>query len=151
MAPLLEFIGRSYGVRHTTFDCGTIEELALRLKKSRRAGYGILYFAGHGQSGKFITDNGEVTLCQISEMMNHRFEGWFVHFGSCSILNVNLKEVKQFKHDTGVRRVSGYRKPVEWSESSAFDVVWLSHLVNEDRLDWELHSKMRKHLGFAYA
>lgn len=149
VAPLLEYIGRSYGVRHTVFDCGTAEELSLRLKKSRKSGYGILYFAGHGKKGKFMLDSGEITLEQLAEMMDERFYGWYVHFGSCSVLDISVKEMKNFKHLTGVYKVSGYRKDVDWKESSALDILWISHLVSGEKFDAEAYASTIRRLGFA--
>lgn len=148
VAPLLEYIGRSFGVRHTTFDCGTIEELALRLGKSHKSGYKILYLAGHGEKGKIFLDNGEVTLEQVAEMMNHRFSDWFVHFASCSVLDVSLKRIRKFKRDTGIAKLSGYRKDVDWKESSALDLIWISHLVSGERFEWEAYASMIDRLKF---
>lgn len=149
VAPFLEYIGRSYGVRHTIFDCGTVEELSLRLGKSHKKGYGILYFAGHGRKGKFLLDGGvEVTLEQLAGMMNGHFNGWYIHFASCSVLNVNLKDAKKFKRDTGAARISGYRKDVDWKESGALDLIWLSHLVSGERFDREFFAPLINRLAF---
>lgn len=149
VSPLIEFIGRMNGVKQTTFTCGTPEELSLRLKKCRRGGYGILYLAGHGEKGEFATETEYVTLSQIAEMMNHRFEGFAVHFGSCAVMQADYDEVLKFKRSTKVRKVSGYKEYVDWSESSAFEVIWLSRLIDGYRLDNKLHSKLIRHLGFS--
>lgn len=127
--PMVEFIGRQFQVKHTTFDCSTPEELHHRLQHGRKVGYGILYFAMHGNNGILKTNGGLVTLEDVARTMGDRYYGWFLHFGSCSTLNVKMNELKSLKRHTGVASISGYKKDVDWTDSAVLDLAWLSYLA----------------------
>ncbi len=129
MAPLVEFIAKSNQVPHAYFTVGTVSELQLRLEKNRKAKFNTLYLCGHGNVGKFFLEQEEVTLERLAEMMDGRYEGWNVHFGSCLIMKTGLPQLRRFKRKIGASRVSGYTKSVDWVESSAWDLLWLSHLA----------------------
>jgi hypothetical protein len=133
VAPIVEFVGNFNNVKHTKFDCGTPAELEFRLGHSRKSGYGILYLAGHGLNGEYFLDHDSVSLEKLAKMMKNRFQGWYIHFGSCLVLNTNEDNIKWFKNITGVWSVSGYKKSIEWVMSSALDLVWLDYMVQGKR------------------
>jgi hypothetical protein len=105
--------------------CNTKEELVHNLKNCnygfRR---GILYLAFHGKPGHIKLGNQlYVSLKELSSYMNHRFERWFIHFGSCAIMKSGAGE---FKYATGASMVSGYNNYVYWVESAAMDMLLFS-------------------------
>lgn len=151
IAPIVEFVGNFWKVKHTRFDCGTPAELELRLRHSRKQGYGILYLAGHGLKGEFWLDKETVTMEKLADMMGDRFNGWHVHFGSCLIM-MDTENALWFKNVVGARSVSGYTTEVDWEESSAMDLIWLGHMVNGHKKPSKEFNKtyrsLMKHLGF---
>lgn len=119
---LLQLIATEYGCPVVHLHANTPEEL---LHNLRNFNYGfrrgLLYLAFHGKPGHIKLGNQQyVSFEELSEMMNHRFAGWFIHFGSCATLR---SDARQFKKDIGASMVSGYNKYVYWIESSAMDVL----------------------------
>jgi hypothetical protein len=104
-------------------------DLEVRLKRGPKRGFGILYLAAHGLRGQIELDGGLITLEELSGMMKRRYEGWAVHFGSCLVMGAPLSDIKAFKRETGAALVSGYEFAVEWIQSSAFEMIWLSVLI----------------------
>ena len=92
----------------------------------------ILYFWGHGSPNALWIGNEEdsdrVSLEQISTEINGGGdweESALVHFGSCSTLRL-IDD--QFLRESGVAAVSGYRVEVDWIDSLAFEMLYMSRI-----------------------
>ena len=91
--------------------------------------YSILYFWGHGSpSALWIGDGGSdrVSLRQISQEITGVCEGSaLVHFGACSTLRLTDDD---FLHESGAAAFSGYRVDVDWIDSLAFEMLYMSRI-----------------------
>lgn len=128
--PMIDAICSGYtGVKHACWPVLTSVDLEVRLRRGPKRGFGILYFAAHGRRGKMDLDGGTISLADLSAMMQKRYDGWSIHFGSCLVMGAPIEDVRKFKRQTGAALVSGYTKEVQWVQSAAFEVAWLSELL----------------------
>jgi hypothetical protein len=110
----------------------------LRWAQKRHSDYPILYLAFHGVPG--AVDIGDrrrndtlVRLDDLSELLEGRCRGRFIHFASCDTLRVDKRHLNRFMRDTGALAVSGYRGDVDWLASAAFE-VFLAGALQENSL-----------------
>jgi hypothetical protein len=122
VVPALELISKTYGAKFSHLTCNTREELNYNLHLLCKRNYDILYFAFHGSPGKIHLHRDEVTLTELAEMMNCRFENWIIHFGTCSTFR-KPKEVEYFARQTRVSLVTGFTRDVDWIESTALELL----------------------------
>jgi hypothetical protein len=131
--PLIRLVAKLYGVKSVHFDIGTREELVHRLQRGRKRGLKVLYIATHGSKGKIEIENpfNALTLDELKFMIGRRFAGWSIHLGTCRTLDVPDEELAQFKKDTGVKVLTGYRKDSYFdSDYYAMEIALLTTLVN---------------------
>jgi hypothetical protein len=148
--PLLETISKLNGIKFTHCSCNTVSEFQFHLYNFTASKiiskYSILYLAFHGHSGRIVlSDQEQLMLEELAELMGQRFRGWSVLLSSCSILCLGEKRIKNFVKQTEVGLVVGYRKDVDWGESISLDLIILDHLVNYSYLAW-----MRKRIETRY-
>ena len=96
--------------------------------------YSILYFWGHGSpNALWLGDEGndQVSLDQISKVITDTWD-WeetgragLVHFGACSTMRLTDDK---FLRASGVAAVSGYRADVDWIDSLAFEMLYMSRI-----------------------
>jgi hypothetical protein len=55
------------------------------------------------------------------------------------------KGAQRFQKSTKAKLVCGYRKQVDWVESGAFDLILLSGLVEDARIDGRVNRLRRKY------
>jgi len=92
-----------------------------------------------------LSDQEQLNLEDLAEIMGNRFKGWSILLSCCSILCLGEKRIKNFINQTQVGLVIGYRKAVDWGESVSFEFILLDHLVNYTYLAW-----MRKRIETRY-
>jgi hypothetical protein len=148
--PLLDTISKLNGTRFTHCPCNTVSEFQFHLYRFTRSKivskYGILYMAFHGHSGRIVlSDQEQLNLEDLADLMGQRFRGWSVLLSCCSILCLGEKRIKNFINQTQVSLVVGYRKAVDWGESISLDLIILDHLVNYSYL-----APMRKRIEKRY-
>jgi|TARA_B100001964_G_C14019267_1_gene503056 hypothetical protein len=135
---------------------GTTEELKYYVDKwlggesaENYDDYLIGYFAFHGEQGLVSPGGGDVSLDQISSWIKGRAQGRTLYFGSCSMLDLETKEIKSFLRSTKARAVVGFTKDVGWLESAAYDLILLDALAYRHRrphtADNYLQSPKRPH------
>ena len=140
--PLLEIISKlNNGIKFTHCPCNTKSEFLFHLYQFSRSKisskYDILYLAFHGHSGRIVlSDQEQLNLEDLADLMGQRFRGWSVLLSCCSILCLGEKRIKNFIKQTQVGLVIGYRKAVDWGESVSFEFIILDHLVNYCYLAW---------------
>jgi hypothetical protein len=123
--PFLEYIASVQSVRLSYAPCDTEAELTEGLRSfARLRKDGILYVALHGDPGAiYLADGTSLELEDLAEHLGTRFAGWVLHFGSCSTLRASRARLSAFSEATGIPLLLGYRKTVDWIESSAMDML----------------------------
>lgn len=148
--PLIEIISKLNGIKFTHCPCNTVSEFQFHLynfTSSKIASkYSILYLAFHGHSGRIVlSDQEQLNLEDLADLMGQSFRGWSVLLSCCSILCLGEKRIRNFIKQTEVGLVIGYRKAVDWGESISLDLIILDHLVNYSYL-----APMRKRIETRY-
>jgi len=126
MKPLLDFITLTNSTKYSYDHLHTPEELEYVLKRTRTAGFSLLYLAMHGKPEKvYIGAEGEfeISLSKLSKMMGRRFAGMGIHFGSCAVMSSAEETLTTFMNDTGVTFLSGYTEYVDFQTSSIVDHI----------------------------
>ena len=92
--------------------------------------YGILYLWYHGSPGSVSPDGyEEFNLNDITNMFEGGVcENCIIHFGACSVMDVDDLTRQRVLRHTGASAVSGYKKDVDWFESLAFEMLYMSCL-----------------------
>ena len=67
-----------------------------------------------------------MTLSEIADVLEGELAGCAVHFGSCSTMRTKRANIDDFLHHTKADLVSGYRKQVDFVESTAWEIIWLT-------------------------
>ena len=86
--------------------------------------YAILYIAYHGRKICICFGNEYITLKEIANLLEGKLRGIIVHFGSCSTLNTTQTNITNFITRTECSFISGYKKDVEYIDSTAFELVY---------------------------
>lgn len=123
--------------------CNTKDELKYAL---RDANYGFrqgfLYMAFHGSPGRIQLGNKtHVTMTGLADLMENRFQGWNVHFGSCRTMDT--LQAEPFKKMIGARILTGYTKSVDWIQSTAMDMLLLDQMYRHKTPGY-LRNKMQR-------
>jgi hypothetical protein len=123
--PMLEYIASVQSVPLSFHSCDTEQELVEAFRTlSRLRADGILYLSVHGSTGTISLANGtQLSLEQLADMLGDRFRGWVLLFGSCSTLRASPERLAQLVATTEIPLLLGYRKAVDWIESSAMDML----------------------------
>lgn len=114
---------------------GTREEFDRYMKiwsQQRYADHPIVYLAFHGNPRSIVL-NGQkrtrgLTLDDVANTVKGRCQGRIVHFGACDTLACDRRHLKRFLKTTGALAVSGYCETIDWSDSAAFEVLYLTAL-----------------------
>jgi hypothetical protein len=115
----------------------TVAELEHRLDQwaTRRGLLPILYIAGHGKPG--IVNGGEasdapnrVTLEQVIDLIAERSRGCWLHVGSCAALGAHGGHLRSLLRRTSLVAISGYKRRVDYTLATAFELLLLEQLVN---------------------
>ena len=130
--PLLELTEKTSRIEFAHLSCNTLGEFKHNLELvPRKKAYKILYLAFHGGPGTIcFPDENVFSLDELAGIMKNRFDGWVLHFGSCSTLRVSESEIKRFMDSTGVSLVCGYTKVINWIDSAALDLLLFRGLQN---------------------
>lgn len=126
--PILDIIKMDYNVKVSHLNSNTKTEFLYNLGLVGRE-YGILYLAFHGQSGKIMLHDGDVSLDEMAKVMKQEFRGMGIHFASCNIMGEDEVVIRRFMRKTKVSFVSGYTQPVYWIPSAAVDLVYLNYII----------------------
>lgn len=97
----------------------------------KSAEFPILYLAYHGDAGCLqVNEDTGLNLPEIASILREHggCENRLVHFASCSTLNVKEDELACFANEITASAVSGYEKEVDWSASTAFELMYLESL-----------------------
>lgn len=129
--PILDILYRSCGIKYVYRRTNTKDDFLEALRQftfSRYKNYSILYIAFHGKPNGICIGGEFVTLAEISAVLEGCLTDCIVHFGSCSTLRVKRLVINDFLIKTGVALVSGYRRQVDFIDSTAWEMIWLQSL-----------------------
>jgi hypothetical protein len=146
--PILELLDKGAYCEYIYHDSVTVEELEFYLErwKSKRVNskFPILYLAFHGDPGCiYLTQKIKYTLEELSELLEDKCSGKIIYFGSCSTLNIDKRRIKSFLEKTGAIAAIGYKKEVEWIQSTACD-LFVFEALQSDKLDSKGIEKIHK-------
>lgn len=119
--------------------CSSMHELKTALKRFAKmkqpAKPQILYIACHGSTGAIEFDGELLELEELGDILAGAFgsarKGVIV-FGSCSTASAYQKRLKNFLEKTGAFAVVGYTNDVDFSYSTAFEMLLLRELQKND-------------------
>jgi hypothetical protein len=129
--PLLEFLERSGIIDFVHRDVATRAELKWHLDRwlNQDNDFWTLYLGFHGSSGcLYLSPAESVTLDELAVDLAARLTDCVLYLGSCSVV-ADGRGVGSFIDQTGARAVIGYRKDVDWLQSSAMDLFVLGTLA----------------------
>jgi hypothetical protein len=134
--PLLSFLKQNEQISFIYGVCKTPEELLFYLSKFTNKiykNYPILYLAFHGESGNLVLGGGrKYSLEEMGELLKGKCKKKIILFGSCSFLGASEKAIAEFLNDTEALAVLGYTNDVDWMRSSAFEMLLLSELQENE-------------------
>lgn len=131
---LLEFLENANGTKYIFRQVATNNDFEYymgHLLYDSYNAYNMVYLCFHGSDSKIHFANGKP--CDIMEFAKEH-KGIFlhrnVHLGSCSTLNMEEEDIKEFKRLTGARMVTGYSKDVAFIDSFVFELELLNAICN---------------------
>ena len=134
--PVLQLLERSNdpAIPYIRRDVGTVPEFEYYLKKwtlKRYQSYSILYLGFHGDPGMLYVGgqrNPVTNLDWIEDRLAGKCTKRIIHFGSCGTLDVHGGRLNSFLKNTNALAVCGYKAPVDWMATAAFEIILLSEL-----------------------
>ncbi|MBI5153949.1 hypothetical protein HZA57_01825 [Candidatus Poribacteria bacterium] len=112
----------------------------------------VLYLGFHGTSGqiwvhdcknKNETKKGIPWEDIINLLKGTSLENRWIHFGSCSTVNVHGKTVASLLEGTGLLGLSGYRSDVRWLHSYLVEVAFFRELLDTNVKANRLKARLR--------
>lgn len=96
----------------------------------------MLYLGYHGEAGGIWLNNDDgyparrkVALRTLTDELQGKCRNRLVHFSSCSTIDVESQDVKDFLDRTQASGISGYKWDVDWMQSMAFDALYVEQLL----------------------
>jgi len=133
--PILDLLQRVEDIPFIYKDAAISGEFEFYLKKwtqQRYKEYPILYLAFHGLESCLMLGDGNYELEDMSNILAGKCDGTIIVFGSCNTLSIDKRYIKNFLYKTGALAVCGYGVDVAWTESSAFELMLLSVLQENE-------------------
>lgn len=134
--PILDILHHSCGVKYIYRKIHTKADFLETLRQYtflRYKNYSILYIAFHGQPNGICIGDEFVTLAEISAVLEGCLTDCIVHFGSCSALRTKRLVIEDFLTKTRVSVISGYRKQVDFIESTAEELSFLYQITQSSK------------------
>jgi hypothetical protein len=134
--PALELLQLNANIESVYKTCATKVEFYARLEqllnnKTKYGKFQLIYLAFHGFKGGIqISNDEEITLEELADEFEGRFEHKIIHFGSCSTLKAHEDSVYNFLEKTNAAAISGYQKNIDFISSTVFDVLYFEMCQN---------------------
>jgi hypothetical protein len=115
--------------------CATREELNYYLHQwilSRYDEYPILYLASHGDEFGIDLAGKFVSLDEIAEVLNDGCSNRILMIASCSTMAIDKRHLKRFLQKTDALMICGYSNDVDWLKSTAFEILLLSEMQENE-------------------
>jgi len=129
--PILELLNTTSGVKYIYRKCNSKDELLEYLRQytfKRYQNYTILYLAFHGRKNRIFTGKEYTTLKEIADVLDGKLDNKIIHFGSCLTLGTDETKITDFINRTDCLFISGYKKAVDYIDSTAFELLYLNVL-----------------------
>ena len=132
--PILQLLKDVEGIPYVHRQVATREQLGYYVDRWQQySSHPILYLAFHGVEGyidltKESGDDSYVSLVALSDVLEGKCEGQLVHFSSCYTLQVSREELQVFMTRTKAAATCGYLNKVDFVESSALELLWLTEV-----------------------
>lgn len=144
----LKYLDEAFGIEYIYRKVNTVasfkkylEGLAEPMYKE----YSVVYFAFHGKSGMIELDSSEkLSLEELMEIYEECFSDKIVLFGSCKTLDREDTFLRRFKKKTGARLISGYKKDVDFFDSSLLDMAFLYKISDYERFPGKIRTWLEK-------
>jgi len=157
--PAMEYLKVAYDIPFAHRRIPTKESLFRYLDAGISQKYRIFYLASHGEKETLclgVSEWENVSLDDLEAHLNNRFgyNDVAIHFGGCSILNIDQKKILEFKEKTHARLVSGYLKNIDFLDSMLLEMAYFAFLQNKgafgsiDRFIKGEYSGLINKLGF---
>jgi len=133
--PILDLLERIEHIPYIHKDCATREEFEFYLKKwvqQKYKHYTILYLAFHGDHNKIYLGADEYSLDEMAKMLADKCYNAIIIIASCSTLAIDKRHLKRFLLQTGAVAICGYKVDVDWMKSTAFELLLLSILQENE-------------------
>ena len=133
--PILELLTDNVAIPFIHRDCATATELEYylaRWQQKKYEGYPILYLAFHGSESAIEIGNTLIALDDLAGMVEGKCNNKIIVFGSCSTLNIDKRHLTRFLKTTGALAVCGYKSDVKWMLSTAFELLVLNEMQNNE-------------------
>jgi hypothetical protein len=124
----LDFLQANCDIDYIHKNCGTKETLKYYLqqwKQKKYKKYTIAYLAFHGHPEKIQIGKEFLNLDELAEMLNGSCVNKIIHFGCCNTLDTDEKSIRKFLQTTRALCVCGFRRDIDFLESSVFDMLLL--------------------------
>ena len=137
--PMLEMLDALWDVPFIHRDAVTREEFLHYLHawcdNPNLKRYNMLYLGYHGDSnGIWLNDDDgypatkKIALQTLTDELQGKCNNRLVHFSSCSTIDTESQDVKDFLELTEASGVSGYKSDVDWMQSTTFDALYVEQL-----------------------
>lgn len=134
--PILELLHLNRGIKYIYHACATLEETEFFLDKwrlRRYSSYPILYLAFHGEQNKLMLGNKKFySLDELANRVYGKCSNSIIIFGSCSTLAIRKNYLKKFLDKTGALAICGYQTDVDWLPATAFEMLMLSEMQENE-------------------
>jgi hypothetical protein len=134
--PILELLQSNQGIGFIYRNCATTQELEYYVSKWVQRKYSkfrILYLAFHGERNKLLLGNKKsYSLDDLAKLLTGKCSNSIIIFGSCSTLALRKNYLTKFLCETGALAICGYQKDVDWIHSTAFEMLILSQMQENE-------------------
>lgn len=133
--PLLEMLRLNEEIEYIHREYATREELEFYLQKwiqKKYDAYPILYLASHGKEGGIQLGGELYSVEALADLMAAKCANRLIMFSSCSTLNISKQQLELILEKTGALAVCGYRVDVDWLRSTAFELLLLSKMQDNE-------------------
>lgn len=151
----LEGARRAHHVKHHINDADDLRLQLQRWGQAQHSRFNIGYIALHGAPAKVYVGRRAVDLFDLGDCLTGgTLKSKFLHFGSCSVLDIGTKDQQALRQALGVKVVTGFTADVDWFESLAFELLlfealtWYKRVDHAERYIKKNYGPLAKRLGF---
>ncbi|KPJ60892.1 MAG: hypothetical protein AMJ46_04140 [Latescibacteria bacterium DG_63] len=133
--PLLEMLRLNEEIDYIHREYATREELEFYLLKwiqKKYDAYPILYLASHGKEGGIQLGKELYSVEALADLMAGKCVNRLIMFSSCSTMNISTQQLELVLEKSGALAVCGYRVDVDWLRSTAFELLLLSKMQDNE-------------------
>ncbi|WBQ02082.1 DUF6642 family protein [Kribbella sp. CA-293567] len=156
--PVLSALQDNRRAHHAKRHINDPDDLAQSLKQwgqKQHSGFNIGYVALHGSPGAVHIGRRTVDLHQLGgQLPKAALAKKALHFGSCSVLDLDQPEQQELRKALGVNALTGFTKDIDWFEGLAFELLlfealtWYARPSDAEKYLKRTHAAFAERLGF---